>query len=293
MKNLFFGVSERLMTVVLGTVLVSSLCIFQSCKKENENLMTEIKTLPAKKKVIPQKEEKKEILPKKEEKLDKRTIYLTFDDGPNRGTEKLLKVLHERKVPSTFFVVGKHVNDSKTQKEMMDTLKKDTLIEIANHSYTHANHKYRKFYENPERVLADFDRTKDSLDLTSNIARTPGRNIWRTPNVNATDIKKSKKSADYLVLNGYKLVGWDLEWRHDKNMKLEENHEVMLKRVDSVFFNDLEKTSRHLVLLTHDQYIRDEKSAKELNLFIEKLQKSHRFTFKKISEYPNIYKVLD
>jgi hypothetical protein len=60
------------------------------------------------------------------------------------------------------------------------------------------------------------------------------------------------------------LVGWDLEWKPDNTMKLKGSHQQMAKRVDSIFFNDLEKTSRHLVFLTHDQYLQDDDSVKEL-----------------------------
>lgn len=76
-------------------------------------------------------------------------------------------------------------------------------------------------------------------------------------------------------------------------MELKDNHQAMLKKVDSIFYNDLEKTSRHLVFLTHDQYLTDAYSINELDLFIEKLQKSNRFVFRKISQYPKINEVLN
>lgn len=224
---------------------------------------------------------------------DRRTIYLTFDDGPNHGTENLIKIINDRKVPVTAFVVGQHVFGSQKQKDDFETLKKDTLFEIANHSFTHASGKYTKFYEDPEEVVTDFDRANDSLKLKNKIARTPGRNIWRTDSLKITDIKKTIKSADKLANAKYELVGWDLEWGATKDMKLKNSNEDMLKKVDSIFFNDLEKTSRHLVLLTHDQYLKDDYSANELNLFIKKLQETNRFQFKKISEYPNLNTFLD
>jgi hypothetical protein len=88
------------------------------------------------------------------------------------------------------------------------------------------------------------------------------------------------------------LVGWDLEWKPDNTMKLKGSHQQMAKRVDSIFFNDLEKTSRHLVFLTHDQYLQDDDSVKELDLFISGLQNSNRFEFRKISDYPKINDIL-
>lgn len=167
------------------------------------------------------------------------------------------------------------------------------LVELANHSYTHAHNKYSDFYKNPQMVVQDFNAAKDSLQLKDYIARTPGRNIWRLNNITNTDIKSSSAAADHLKKAGYKVIGWDLEWKPTNNMALKGNHEMMLKRIDSIFFNDLEKTSRHLVFLTHDQYLNDTDSVNELDLFIEKLQKTNRFVFRKISEYPKINEVLN
>lgn len=224
---------------------------------------------------------------------DKRVIYLTFDDGPNRGTENLMKILRKRNVCATAFLVGKHATDSKNQKNDLEKLRTDELIELANHSYSHAHNRYSDFYKDPESVVKDFDRARDSLKLSGNIARTPGRNIWRLNNINVTDIKSSAEAANGLRKAGYKVIGWDLEWKPTNKMALKENHEAMLKKVDSIFFNDLEKTSRHLVFLTHDQYLTDEDSIAELDMFIEKLQKSNRFVFRKVSAYPKINEILN
>ena len=169
----------------------------------------------------------------------------------------------------------------------------DHLIELANHSHTHAHNKYSEFYKNPAAVVNDFNIAKDSLKLPGKIARTPGRNIWRLNNINVTDIKSSSAAADRLKSAGYKVIGWDLEWRPSQKMTLKGSHEAMIKKVDSIFLNDLEKTSRHLVFLTHDQYLRDADSINELDLFIEKLQKSNKFVFRKISQYPKINEVLN
>lgn len=227
---------------------------------------------------------------KEEVKSNKRNIYLTFDDGPNKGTENLLKVINRRKVPVTAFVVGKHVYGSKSQMEDFESLLNDTLIELANHSYSHAGNKYSKFYKDSEVVLLDFNQCRDSLNFKNNYTRLPGRNIWRTADISVTDIKSSDSAANHLFKSGYKIIGWDLEWKPDGKMALKGTHQEMMKKIDSVFFNDLEKTSRNLIFLTHDQYLRDDDSVKELELFIKKLQDSGRFEFKKLSAYPGIGK---
>lgn len=228
----------------------------------------------------------------KQENDDKKTIYITFDDGPNNGTTNLLEIAHERGVPITTFVIGQHVYGSKIQSRNFDKLKKDTLIELANHSFTHGKNQYFKFYKQPEKVVADFNRAKDSLKFKNNFTRMPGRNIWRMKDLDITDIRTSYVAANELQRNGYKVIGWDLEWKPNAKMKLK-HHEIMLKKVDSMFINNLEKTSKHLVLLSHDQYLADKNSAQEMKLFIKKLQESNKFVFKKISEYPKINEVLN
>src|SRR5271170_3691152 len=40
-----------------------------------------------------------------------KTLYLTYDDGPNpQTTRQLLELLDEEKVPATFFFIGSHID---------------------------------------------------------------------------------------------------------------------------------------------------------------------------------------
>lgn len=287
MKKVF--VEKSVVEIFLGMFAVISVTsvLLNSCTKKNEKVTEKkIPNQPSTTKIVSKIDDDEVV-------SDKRVIYLTFDDGPNRGTENLLKILHKRNVSATAFLVGEHANGSVKQKENLDILRKDNLIELANHSQTHAHNKYSDFYKNPVAVVEDFDRAKESLNLKNTIARTPGRNIWRLNNITSTDIKSSNKAANSLQKAGYKVIGWDLEWKPTNKMELKGKHQAMLKKVDSIFFNDLEKTSRHLVFLTHDQYLTDADSINELDLFIEKLQKTNRFVFKKISDYPKINEILN
>lgn len=286
MRKIFAGKSKN--TTLLGMVVLMSATsvLLNSCNFKNDvNDQVNSQEHPAAETVVNTDDESVDP--------EKRVIYLTFDDGPNQGTENLLKILDKRNVCATAFLVGKHAYGSNRQKKDFELLKQSPLIELANHSFTHAHNKYTDFYKNANSVVRDFDIAKDSLKLHDMIARTPGRNIWRLNNINVTDIKSSTAAADGLKKAGYKVIGWDLEWRPSQKMTLKGSHEAMLKKVDSIFMNDLEKTSRHLVFLTHDQYLRDVDSINELDLFIEKLQKSNKFVFRKISQYPKINEVLN
>jgi len=289
MKKTFAEKSNHLVFLGTAALIVNAVFFLNSCNKKSEQVADsktnseKVVTKPAK--VISTK-------PEIPDDRNKRYIYLTFDDGPNKGTENLLKIINKYQIPVTSFIVGKHAYDSKTQAKNLKELENHELVELANHSYSHAENKYSEFYKNPEKVVHDFDRAKDSIKFKNKYARTPGRNIWRTSDINNTDIKSSKTAADELQRAGYVLVGWDLEWKPDNTMKLKGSHQQMAKRVDSIFFNDLEKTSRHLVFLTHDQYLQDDDSVKELDLFISGLQNSNRFEFRKISDYPKINNIL-
>lgn len=216
----------------------------------------------------------------------KKKIYLTFDDGPNKGTRNILTILRDRQVPATLFIIGEHVYGSRFQKEMFDSACANIRLEIANHSFTHGfeNH-FDKFYKYPDSMVKDFKRSADSLNLKSNIVRTPGRNIWRTYAIRATDLKKSAEAADSLFANGFTAIGWDLEWHFDKDHLIQTSDE-MLNEVDSAFSKKLTKTENHLVLLAHDQaYVRSDDSL-SLTIFIDKLKLKEDLEFETISNYP-------
>ncbi|REC46116.1 polysaccharide deacetylase family protein [Chryseobacterium pennipullorum] len=290
MNKFFAGKSKNKTFLGMVALMSATSVLLNSCNFKNEvNERLDSEEHPAAEKVPRTDIDDHDS----ESDSDKRVIYLTFDDGPNQGTENLLKVLDKRNVCATAFLVGKHAYGSKKQKDDLKLLKENPLIELANHSFSHAHNKYTDYYRNAEAVVHDFDIARDSLKLYDKIARTPGRNIWRLNNINVTDIKSSTAAANGLRKAGYKVVGWDLEWRPSQKMTLKGSHEAMLKKVDSIFLNDLEKTSKHLVFLTHDQYLRDTDSINELDLFIEKLQKSNKFVFRKMSQYPKINEVLN
>lgn len=224
-------------------------------------------------------------LPKKKSK----TIYLTFDDGPNKGTKKMMHIVQQEAIPVTVFIVGEHVYGSKEQHAVFDSLVNSRLFEIANHSYTHAfKNKFAKFYAVPDSAVKDFKRCADSLHLTANIVRTPGRNIWRTATIVNTDIKTTAPAADSIYKNGFTQVGWDLEWHYTDSLTLKNNSDEMLTKVDSMFTNNKTKTPNHLVLLAHDQVYADVKDSAQLHQFIIKLKATNEYNFEVVSKYPEL-----
>lgn len=226
-------------------------------------------------------------IPKKKKK--KKTIYLTFDDGPNKGTKNVMNIVEEEQIPVTLFVIGEHVYGSRLQSALYDSVSQNNLFEIANHSYTHAfENRFNSFYQLPDSALKDFERCADSLHLTSNIIRTPGRNIWRTDSISCTDIKTSIAAADTLYGNGFKALGWDLEWHFNKEQRPVQTADEMITQIDSAFAKNKTKTTDHLVLLAHDQvYISSDDSA-VLHNFIIQLKKKDEYNFEQVSQYPGL-----
>ncbi len=224
-------------------------------------------------------------------KKKKKTIYLTFDDGPCKGSKTVFSILKQEQIPATFFIIGEHVYGSKEQLAIYDSLKENNLIEIANHSYTHAfENKFYKFYSEPDSATKDFKRCADSLYFTSNIIRTPGRNIWRAENIKSTDIKASAATGDSLQSHGFIAVGWDVEWHFNDTQRLVENDSEMVRNIDSSFARNETKTKNHLVLLTHDRTFAKPEDSAKLHRFIAALKVKDEYDFELVSQYPGLTK---
>jgi peptidoglycan-N-acetylglucosamine deacetylase len=225
------------------------------------------------------------VLPAKQ----KKTIYLTFDDGPNKGTKNVLHIVEEEQLPVTLFIVGQHVYGSKQQTAIFDSILACKYFEVANHSYTHAfQNRFAKFYTLPDSTINDFKRCADSLHLSANIIRLPGRNIWRTANITSTDINKTKAAADSLYVNNFTEVGWDLEWHFDNHLRLTSTGNELLQQIDSMFTNNKTKTPNNLVLLAHDQVYQDATDSAQLHQFIKKLKAREEYNFEMVSKYPGL-----
>jgi peptidoglycan/xylan/chitin deacetylase (PgdA/CDA1 family) len=225
-------------------------------------------------------------------KKKKKKIYLTFDDGPNKGTQNVLNIIKEEQVPVTFFVVGEHVHASTSQQKTWDSLSTAENIEICSHSYTHAWHnKFNQFYNNPDSMVKDFKRAQDSLKLDNNVVRTPGRNTWRIDSLHYTDLKASKAAVDSLQKAGFVVLGWDLEWHYDpKTLTVKNTADELINNVDSVFNNKKTKNPDNLVLLAHDQVYNKSADSLQLHDFIKKLKAKDEYELSLVSGYPGIVK---
>ncbi|MBD9846674.1 polysaccharide deacetylase family protein [Enterococcus faecalis] len=98
----------------------------QSSSKESSSSSTEEQSKELKKDV----EQAKQV----EQTGPKKSVALSFDDGPNPSTTtQLLEILKEKQVHATFFVLGENVNQSP---EIVKQAKKEGH-EIGSHTYDH------------------------------------------------------------------------------------------------------------------------------------------------------------
>ncbi|MBS1576656.1 MAG: polysaccharide deacetylase family protein [Bacteroidetes bacterium] len=216
-----------------------------------------------------------------------RYIYLTFDDGPLEGSEDIDDAVTKENIKINVFVVGQHALRSKRMKGYYQLYLNNPLIEIGNHSYSHAHNEYEKFYENPQSVLQDFLKCQDQLKIPNRYARQPGRNQWRLRDTVINDVRSGSLSADLLYKNGFKVFGWDIEWRHDSKTGVPiQTVDDMLELIEKKLTE--KKTARpgHLVLLSHDEMFRNGWEESELKQLIEKIKAKGNYHLEHLSKYP-------
>ncbi len=65
--------------------------------------------------------------------INKPMIALTFDDGPNHNTSKILNILEKYNIKATFFILGTNIKGNEKIIKRMDNLN----MEIGNHMFSH------------------------------------------------------------------------------------------------------------------------------------------------------------
>lgn len=214
-------------------------------------------------------------------------IYITFDDGPLNGTKNCYLLSKAMGIKSTFFMVGVHAEN--TRGRNLVTLIKESypLTLIANHSYSHANEQYKKFYSNVENAEEDFKIAGRCLQITNKIIRLPGNSAWVTS-------KKIKVSNLVLPLSkklhqeGFNIIGWDIEFKIDKqsnvplNMVIDDCYLKIKKAISTT--NSF--TPNHIVILFHDWMFQNTQSITALSSFIKLLKSNDNWHFETVDNYP-------
>lgn len=178
-----------------------------------------------------------------------KTIALTFDDGPNHNTIKVLNILEKYDVKATFFVLGTNITGNEKIIKRMD----DLGMEIGNHMYSHSI----STRLSNDKILDEINKTdKLVYDITLKYPSLirPSYGIYN---------KKFQKIIDRPI------VLWNidtLDWKfHDS------------KRIANNVFNNI---NRGNIVLMHDIY---NATANSLEIIIPKLLENG-FEFVTVSE---------
>ncbi|WP_245827666.1 polysaccharide deacetylase [Paenisporosarcina indica] len=186
---------------------------------------------------------------------DQPTVYLTFDDGPNRYTSDNLRILKEYNVKATFFFVGSQINHFKSLTSQ--TFQDGHYLGL--HSMTHNRN---KLYVSSKAFLGEMrteaELIKNLTGHTSVLVRAPyGSSPYVTPAM-----------RDALKSGGYKLWDWDVD-TVDWKINDAEYQEIINNVKKGVEKARLAK-DQHIVILLHDR----SQTTKALPAIIEWLQKS-------------------
>lgn len=262
--------------------------IYTRCSKNDEFIFPEvsINTIPDSVKnnliVDIEKTEEYDTIPS----LPQKCIYLTIDDAPLNGSEYIDSIVSAEKIKTNIFLVGNSIDGSGKFKKYHKKLEENPYIEIYNHSYSHANNRYADYYKDPESVLEDFKKNQDDFNISSKIARLPGRNLWQLGEKKKNYRQTGATSAELLVNNGYKVFGWDIEWKYDpKNYTPQQTIDELIKEIENLYNSSRTFTSNHVILLMHDQMFAKANKKNNLQELILKLKESG-YTFEYLTSYP-------
>ncbi|MCW3086951.1 MAG: hypothetical protein JWQ78_337 [Sediminibacterium sp.] len=224
----------------------------------------------------------------------KRYIFLTWDDAPQPpGTVNSKATFKAEGVKATFFAVGfNQVGPQK--KRLIDSFRAGyPQFLLANHSFSHGfRDQYSKFYSAPmtDSAYADFMKNEQLLKIPVKIIRLPGNNTWAS-NGDIQGQKADNPLIKKLDAAGYKIIGWDLEWRQQAKTKApEQSVDEMIKLINQKFDDEATFQPNAIVILTHDRLFEKKQYVDSLTRFLTLLKQDGRYVFETLDHYPTVQK---
>lgn len=213
-------------------------------------------------------------------------VYLTIDDAPMRGSQYIDSVIQAKQVKTSIFFVGSMLKGSRTFQKNYDRLSQNPYVEACNHSYSHANHQYASYYQEPQKVMDDIYLNQTELQLSNAIVRLPGRNTWQLGKRSRSESKPAGEAAKLLADNGYQVFGWDIEWGYEKDGTPTQTVDELMARIEEAQQLAKTFTKNHVIVLMHDQMFKQVHKDKSLEALIDQLN-AHNYTFRYLCEYPH------
>lgn len=153
---------------------------------------------------------------------EKKIIALTFDDGPNYNTSKIIDILNKYNVHATFFVLGSRIKGNENILNKM----KDSGMEIGNHTYSHK----LLTKSSEEKIKEEIDTTNklifDAIGSYPKLLRPSYGSINN----------KIKKASDMPI------IIWDidtLDWKNHNSRKISSRILNKVKDGDIILMHDI------------------------------------------------------
>lgn len=219
----------------------------------------------------------------------KQYIYISFDDGPQRGTMESYAICKDLNIKATFFLVAAHVKGRNDGRKIVTTLQNSyPAFVTANHSYYHAKGRYDSFYRNPNAAFHDFQNAQDTIRLNKKLLRLPGNNAWAL-NDTMRASRLVRPVTRKLDSAGYDVLGWDSEWHFNpKDARPVQSAEKMARHIQSLLDSNQTFTRNHLVLLTHDRMFQRPSDQDSLRKMLQILKQNPRYVFETLDHYPGL-----
>jgi peptidoglycan/xylan/chitin deacetylase (PgdA/CDA1 family) len=144
---------------------------------------------------------------RKEGSQRKKVAYLTFDDGPSKNTNQILRILRRYGIKGTFFVLGK---ETPYGLSMYRKIIRQGHV-LGNHTFSHD---YAKIYSSKEGFFQDFDRLEQllirSVGFRPRLFRFPGGSNTRLiPAKEGPHLIRSIKAE--LKYRKYRYCDWTID----------------------------------------------------------------------------------
>jgi peptidoglycan/xylan/chitin deacetylase (PgdA/CDA1 family) len=133
------------------------------------------------------------------DRAGKKRVALTFDDGPSPMTPEYLRVLQEKGVHATFFLIGKNVQRYPDLAAMIT----GGGNEIGNHTFSHLDLRKSPLADDVKDILAGQEIIEQETRQKLHLLRPPGGDL------SVPVIRQIQKM-------GYTIVFWDIDpqdWR--------------------------------------------------------------------------------
>ena len=165
---------------------------------------------------------------------DQKTVYLTFDDGPNENTEGILNVLEQYDAKATFFMLEPNMRRFE-----------DSVKEMAEEGHAvgmhGVSHDASKFYQSSQTVVGEMKKGQETLEyitgIHSNLIRVPYGSV---PNMTA-DYREAVDQA------GFHMWDWNIDsedWRLN-------SHEFVPNVLEQL--SDFPYTESPKIILLHEK----------------------------------------